>query len=292
MQLSHWFTISDMSQSLPFVGNCSGNSHFSQILVLLAWREVVAHHPDSKCRHQAQTSWIIKKLIQSEFVTWFLCSINKDLNLNNLRCEQLQSLLKRNKSFVSQHCRQRPWRLETRTFHFHESCAFNCCWCYFQWKRSQHLAKASVKSSNLNLLEKAAQFSLQIQQTTVKSRTINISKCFGDIIDHASEAPMVCDVTRNPRSIYSCLHTSLVFCCMGYIDPNINENYRKLQKHEKRNIPFCPYLFPASMFCSFLTQFSVSPLPWLPFFIFRFIGIFRSFEILASVSYSGVWKYL
>lgn len=155
LQLFHWFPISDMSQALLFVGNCSENSHFSQMLVLLAQREIVARHTDSKCRNQAQTSWIIKKLIQTVLVTWFHCSINKDLNLNNLRCEQLQSLLKRNKSFVSQHCRQRPWRLETRTFNFRESCVFNCCWCYFQWKRSQHLAKASVKSSNLNLLEKA-----------------------------------------------------------------------------------------------------------------------------------------
>lgn len=63
-------------------------------------------HTDSKCRNQAQTSWIIKKLIRSVFVTWFLCSINKGLNLNNWRCEQLQSLLKRNKSFVTQHCSQ------------------------------------------------------------------------------------------------------------------------------------------------------------------------------------------
>lgn len=41
LQPFDWLIISDMSQSLLFVGNCSENSHFSQLLVLLAEREVV-----------------------------------------------------------------------------------------------------------------------------------------------------------------------------------------------------------------------------------------------------------
>lgn len=195
-------------------------------------------------------------------------------------------MLKRNKSFLNQHCRQRPWRLETRTCNFHESFVFSCCGCYFQRKRSQHLAKASVKISKLNLLEKATYFSLQKQQTTVKFMTINVSKCFGDIIDHGSGAPMVCDITRNPRCIYSCLHTSLFCVLLIQIEIKMIESFKNMKKER---FFFCPYLLPASMFCSFLTLFSVcSLLPWLLFFIFRFIGIFRSFEILANISYLGV----
>lgn len=75
---------------------------------------------------------------------------------------------------------------------------------------------------------------------------------------------------------------------MGYIDPNISENDRKLQKHEKRNIPFLSLSLSSLnvLFFPLFTQLSVySLLPWLPFFIFRFIGIFRSFEILANISY-------
>lgn len=38
-----------------------------------------------------------------------------------------------------------------------------------------------------------------------------------------------------------------MFYCIEYIDPNINENDRKLQKHETRNILFCLYLLSTSM---------------------------------------------
>lgn len=131
-----------------------------------------------------------------------------------------------------------------------------------------------------------------MQKVTVKSKTINISKCFGDIIDHESEACMVCDITRNPRSIYSCLHTWLYFYCIEYIDPNINKNDRKLWEHEIRNILFCFCLLSASVSHAFhfFSQLSVCPpLPCPPFFIPRFICIFRSFEFLSNISYFEVW---
>lgn len=44
----------------------------------------------------------------------------------------------------------------------------------------------------------------------MKSKTINVSKCFGDIIDQESEAGVVCDTARNPGGIFSCLHTCLL----------------------------------------------------------------------------------
>lgn len=81
---------------------------------------------------------------------------------------------------------------------------------------------------------------------------------------------------------------SLFLCCMGYIDPNINKNDRKLQKHEKKEEEIFSF-FVNVLFFPLLVQFSVcSLLPWLPFFIFRFMSIFRSFEILANISYFGV----
>lgn len=76
--------------------------------------------------------------------------------------------------------------------------------------------------------------------------TINISKCFGDIIDHESEAPMGCDITRNPSCIYSCLHTSL-FCVLWdtliQIEMKMIESFKNMKK---RNVPFLS-LSPSSL---------------------------------------------
>lgn len=66
-------------------------------------------------------------------------------------------------------------------------------------------------------------------------------------------------------------------------------------KNMKQEIFFCLYLLSASTSHTFhfLAQLSsFPPLPWIPFFIPRFIVLFSSFEFLSSFSYFEVWEYL
>lgn len=123
----------------------------------------------------------------------------------------------------------------------------------------------------------------------MKSNTINISKRSGDIIDHDSKACMVYDITGNPRIMCSLLYTCLFFYHIEYIDLNVNENDRKLQKHGTRNVLFSLCLLSASRAFHFLAQLSsCPPLLQIPFFIPRFIGLFSFFEFLCNVSYFEV----
>lgn len=107
----------------------------------------------------------------------------------------------------------------------------------------------------------------------MKCKTINISKCFGDIIDHESEAPMVCDITRNPRCIYSCLHTALFFVVWDtliQIEMKMIENFRNMKKEIFLFVPlsFQPQCFVLSSLSSQFLLYLGSQFLYLDLLVF------------------------